>query len=151
MKPISQPAEQAQPDQISYGVDSLELFQTYTRETYRAAFGSEAPPWDPSRPPKAWFDSTVFDATAQALTYLVVARDSDGRGILQPLTLSPAEALAIVKIRLRQVEFKANLFRLWRGCSLREVSVNLRFLVASHIRPWAKSTDADKISQWQKT
>jgi hypothetical protein len=63
-------------------------------------------------------------------------------------TLSPAEARAIVKVRLRQAEFKANLFSLWQGCSIRGVKVNANFLVASHIRPWSKSTDADKVSKY---
>jgi len=63
-------------------------------------------------------------------------------------TLSPAEARAIVKVRLRQTEFKANLFGLWQGCSLKGLDVNARYLVASHILPWSKSSDTQKISKY---
>lgn len=96
MKPISQPAAQAQPDQISYGVDSLALFETYTRDSYRAAFGMEAPPWDPSRPAKAWFDSTANAVSAgHTVTYQAVARDANGNWALQPMTLPAADAAAV--------------------------------------------------------
>lgn len=96
MKPISQPAAQAQPAQISYGVESLALFESYTRESYRAAFGDEAPPWDPSRCTKTWFDSTVeMTAPGRAVAYTVVERDEGGNWILQPMALSAAEAAMV--------------------------------------------------------
>ena len=61
-------------------------------------------------------------------------------------SLSPTETQSIVKIRLRQAEFKKNLFILWGGCSLCNCEVDPKYLVASHIVPWAKSTDEEKIS-----
>lgn len=96
MKPISQPAAQAQPAQVSYGVDSLALFPSYTRDSYRAAFGGEAPPWDPSRRSKTWFDSTVDVSNPRAgVTYTVVGQDADGRWRLGPLTLPAGEAATV--------------------------------------------------------
>ena len=50
--PLSLPKPQPQPSQLSYGVESLELFQTFDRESYRTSFGVEAPWWDPTRPRK---------------------------------------------------------------------------------------------------
>lgn len=35
------------------------MFPTYSRETYRKEFGVQAPPFDPNRPVKAWFDPNV--------------------------------------------------------------------------------------------
>ena len=57
--PVSVPAVPPQPNQAVYGFQELALFKSYTRESYRAAFGVEPPPWDPSRLKKTWFDSTA--------------------------------------------------------------------------------------------
>jgi len=61
-------------------------------------------------------------------------------------SLSPTEIKSVVKVRLRQAEFKANLFSLWGGCSLCKCEIDPKYLVASHIVPWAKSTDEQKVS-----
>lgn len=60
--------------------------------------------------------------------------------------LSPTEALAIVKVRLKQAEFKANLFAIWGGCSIEGLDIAKNYLIASHIKPWAQSSDEEKIS-----
>ncbi len=62
--------------------------------------------------------------------------------------LSSSEALAIVKVRLKQAEFKANLFALWEGCSIEGLEIAHNFLIASHIKPWAQSSDLEKVSQY---
>src|SRR5205085_6428857 len=58
-QPISTPVVPPQPNLPYYGVAELALFKIYTRETYRAAFGIEAPSFDPSRVIKTWFDTTA--------------------------------------------------------------------------------------------
>ena len=63
-------------------------------------------------------------------------------------SLSPTEIASVVKIRLRQAEFKANLFSLWDGCSLSKCIIDPKYLVASHILPWAKSNDEQKVSRY---
>lgn len=63
-------------------------------------------------------------------------------------SLSPAEARVIVKVRLKQAEFKAKLFLLWKGCSLKEVDIGDRYLIASHIVPWSEANDEDKVNQY---
>jgi hypothetical protein len=55
--PVSQPVIPPQPNQLYYGVSALALFQTFTRDTYLSAFGIQAPPYDPTRVIKTWFDS----------------------------------------------------------------------------------------------
>ncbi|QSX35344.1 HNH endonuclease [Shewanella avicenniae] len=62
--------------------------------------------------------------------------------------LSPAEALAIVKVRLKQAEFKANLFLLWEGCSIDGIEIAANYLIASHIKPWAQASDSQKVSRY---
>lgn len=60
MNPISIPSAPPQPNQPVYGMDALALFQRYTRDSYRAKFGVEAPAWDSTRGKKDWFDSTAI-------------------------------------------------------------------------------------------
>jgi hypothetical protein len=55
---ISVPVTPAEPDLLAYGIQALALFGTYTRDSYLAAFGIQAPQWDPTRVIKSWFDST---------------------------------------------------------------------------------------------
>ena len=45
----SLPIEQPQPSQEFYGVDALNLFETYTRAQFEAA-GGPLIPFDPARP-----------------------------------------------------------------------------------------------------
>ena len=96
MKPISEPAAQPQPDLEVYGPDSLALFQTFTRDIYRARFEMEAPPWDPSRPSKYWFDSTV-DASApgRVVAYQMVDRDAGGTWSILPFSMTAFEAASV--------------------------------------------------------
>ena len=53
------PVVPPQPDSATYSTASLELFPTYTRASFEAAFAKQAPAFDPSRAPKAWFDSSA--------------------------------------------------------------------------------------------
>ena len=59
MTPTSVPVVPAQPVQANYSAAQLGLFQTFTRDSYLATFGVQAPVWDPTRVDKYWFDSTV--------------------------------------------------------------------------------------------
>ena len=93
MKPISEPAALPQPDLEVYGSDALALFQTFTRDSYRALFGVEASPWDPSRPTKTWFDSTVdTSASGHVAAYKMVDRDANGTWSILPFTMPAFEA-----------------------------------------------------------
>lgn len=52
------PTAQPQPNAPAYGTNVLSVLPTYSRASYLSAFGKQAPAFDASRPPKAWFDST---------------------------------------------------------------------------------------------
>ena len=96
--PTSSPAAQPQPNRETFAIDALALFHTYTRESYRATFGVDAPAWDPTRLAKSWFDSTV-DTTqpASAAHYLMVGQDATGTWAVLPYSM-PANEAAIVNI-----------------------------------------------------
>jgi hypothetical protein len=94
--PVSLPIVPPQPEKEVYGFVELALFQTYTRETYRAAFGVQAPAWNPSRPPKFWFDSSAdASAAGNVAAYRIFAVNSTGTWALQQFVLPAAEAVAI--------------------------------------------------------
>ena len=96
MKPVSQPVIPPQPAVEIYGVQDLALFKTHTRDTYRATFGVEAPPYDPSRLTKTWFDSTADTSQPENVSvYKVVARGASGNWIVRQMVIPSAEAAAV--------------------------------------------------------
>jgi len=95
MNPTSVPAIPAQPDRTSYGPEALALFETFTRDTYLAAFGVQAPVWDVSRPPKFWFDSTVDVSAPSNVAVYKVIDTSSGTPALRQLVIPAVEAAAV--------------------------------------------------------
>jgi hypothetical protein len=92
MTPTSVPIIPAQPVQANYSTSQLALFQTYSRTSYLAAFGIQAPVWDPSRVAKYWFDSTVDPSVTVNAAYTVVDVRSAS---LQQLVLPASEAASV--------------------------------------------------------
>jgi hypothetical protein len=94
--PVSQPATPPQPNRVYYGVGALALFQTFTRDKYLSAFGVQAPPYDPTRVVKSWFDSTVDTSNpSNVALYNVVAQDQNGNWGLQQLVMPAQEAATV--------------------------------------------------------
>lgn len=85
--PESQPVSPAQPNLPDYGFGSLALFESYTRAGYLAAFGVQAPNWDATKPPKAWFDTSGTAPSTYMAPNLFSASGSSGE---QPLTVIDA-------------------------------------------------------------
>lgn len=95
-QPISLPAIPTQPNAEYYGFDSIALFKNYSRETYRATFGIEAPAFDSSRPPKFWFDSSADTSHPENVSvYKVAARDGKGNWTIRQMVIPSAEAAAV--------------------------------------------------------
>jgi hypothetical protein len=94
--PHSLPVAPAQPKQDSYGFSELALFKTYTRDSFLAAFGVQAPDYDPSRLIKTWFDSTV-DASdpSNVAVYKVFSRDAKGQWGLRQIVMPASEAATV--------------------------------------------------------
>ncbi len=94
--PISRPAAPPQPEQEYYGFQELALFKAYTRESYRAAFGVEAPAYDSSRLIKSWFDSTAdISDPGNVSVYRIPGRDGSGNWALRQLVLPSHEAASV--------------------------------------------------------
>ncbi len=93
---VSEPVTPPQPDLEVYGVQELALFNTYKRDTYLAAFGIQAPAWDPTRLTKTWFDSTVDTSDpANTVTYQIVATDPANIWVVTPMTMPAQEAATV--------------------------------------------------------
>lgn len=96
--PVSQPVVSAQPNTEFYNIQDLVLFKAYSRDSYRTAFGMEAPAYDPERHLKSWFDSTVdVSDPGNVAVYRVVAQDQNGNGILRQMVM-PAQEAAMVNL-----------------------------------------------------
>jgi hypothetical protein len=93
--PVSLPVPPPQPDQDIFSPVELALFQEYTRESYRSTFAVDAPPWDPTRLYKSWFDSSAPTPRPNTVTYQVFGQDSTGAWGFQNLTLAFADAAAV--------------------------------------------------------
>lgn len=94
--PVSLPVTPPQPNLASYGVQELGLFQSYSRDSYRAAFGIEAPAWDPSRVKKTWFDSSVdTSGAANVVIYKILGIDPKNTWTLRQLVIPAYEAATV--------------------------------------------------------
>jgi hypothetical protein len=101
--PESQPTVPAQPNLPDYGFGSLALFASYTRASYLAAFGVQAPNWDATKAPKAWFDTSGTNPSTYLAPNLLAVSGSSAEQPLtvieaatgQPRALTPEEAAAV--------------------------------------------------------
>ena len=94
----------------SYGLANLYLFPVYqTREEYRQKTGTEAPPYDPTKPVKSWFDPAAASNSKRKLVYdqVVALADNgaplagpDGNPVLEPLLIE-RDFAAIVNIPVK--------------------------------------------------
>ncbi|MGD0013011.1 MAG: hypothetical protein ABSD56_01095 [Bryobacteraceae bacterium] len=90
---IGVPSPKPQPNKPSYGLNELELFTRYTRDSYRTATGSPAPPCDPTKKLKCWLDSTVdLDDPGDLVAYNTAKRTSDGKTALKKFSMPAQEA-----------------------------------------------------------
>ena len=94
--PVSAPVIPAQPNLLAYGIQELGLFASFTRDSYLAAFGVQAPAWDPTRLRKSWFDSTVdMSDPADVVVYNIVGADQSGNWTIKQMVIQTAEAAAV--------------------------------------------------------
>jgi hypothetical protein len=89
----------------TYGITHLYLFPVYqTREAYKQATGVEAPPYDPTKPLKSWFDPKAAESTSRKLVYerVIAYADNgmplaslDGKPVLEPLLIDRLVAATV--------------------------------------------------------
>lgn len=90
---VSIPKSKPQPDVVAYAPQELHLFKAFTRATFAADYGVEAPPYDPGRKRKDWFDSTVDISDPGAIAvYRTLGRDATGAWKLRQLAIPVGEA-----------------------------------------------------------
>src|SRR5215471_15393890 len=94
--PVSRPVPPVEPNQLAYGISQLALFTSYTRASYLAAFGVQAPAWDPSRVRKTWFDSTVDTSDpSNVAVYKIIAPDQTGNWGIRQMVIPATEAASV--------------------------------------------------------
>ncbi len=87
----SLPIEQPQPNQEFYGLDVLNLFETYTRAQFEAA-GGPLIPFDPARPEQDWWDDTYAAiAPTQSVSYNAVVSGAGGTAAIGSFTQTAAQ------------------------------------------------------------
>lgn len=62
-------------------------------------------------------------------------------------TLTILEKESIVLSRIGQGQFREDLVKLWSSCVISKFD-DIRFLIASHIKPWKKSDNREKIDKY---
>ncbi len=70
-----------------YGLENLYLFPYFqTREAYEQITGQEAPPWNPNRAPKGWFDPKAAQSTRRTIIYehVLAVNDDNGKPLAGP-------------------------------------------------------------------
>ena len=86
------PTPQPQPAEAFYDISKLNLFTDFSRVTYRAAAGEDAPTGNSTLRPKTWLDTSLASkAPTDQVTYKVI----DATGALSSITMSVAEASAV--------------------------------------------------------
>ena len=94
--PVSYAMVPAQPDKEFYGLQELALFQSFTRDSYRAKFGVEAPAFDPAKAIKQWFDSAADTSLPEnVVVYKVAGRKADGSYSFRQLVIPAADAASV--------------------------------------------------------
>ena len=66
-----EPKKLTVPDEPFYPIERLYLFERFDRPGWERAFNEQAPPYDPSRPPKRWADTSALEGVADPDAKLV--------------------------------------------------------------------------------
>lgn len=94
--PVSVPVTPPQPNAEIYSIGALGLFQTYSRASYLAAFGIQAPAYDPSRLIKNWFDSTADTSSPSNVSvYRIAGQDASGNWGMPQMVIPASEAATV--------------------------------------------------------
>ena len=85
---------------------------------------------------RSYVESNVFD---------VVAAKIEEKKISENINISTTERESIVKARIGQGKFREQLLAKYGSCIISGIDVS-KVLVASHIKPWAVSTNEERVS-----
>jgi predicted restriction endonuclease len=113
-------------DQLANQVRELDTFQEYNtrgKGMYNAALNH--------------YRDYLIDISGKLVS-------EDVEQILNDTRLTSTEKSTLVNTRIGQGKFREQLVAYWRGCSVTKYT-NLRFLVASHIKPWRDCSNEERI------
>ena len=85
---------------------------------------------------RSYVDSNVFD---------VLAAKIEEKKISENVNISTTERESIVKARIGQGKFREQLLAKYGSCIISGIDIS-KALVASHIKPWAVSTNEERVS-----
>jgi len=94
----------------------------------------------------------MYSATlSQFAAYLASNGSDDVQADLEQIISDPTttttEKTALIKSRIGQGTFRDKVLLHWTGCAVTGFS-DTSLLVASHIKPWKKSTNSERLDQW---
>ena len=77
-------------------------------------------------------------------TICQVQISEDIEKILKDKSIDETVKARLVNTRVGQGQFREELIRYWRGCAITGYEMK-QFLVASHIKPWSKSSNEERL------
>lgn len=94
----------------------------------------------------------MYSATlSQFAAYLASNGSEDMQADLEQIIGDPSmtmtEKTALIKSRIGQGTFRDKVLRHWTSCAVTGFS-DTSLLVASHIKPWKKSTNSERLDEW---
>lgn len=94
----------------------------------------------------------MYSATlSQFAAYLTSNGSDDVQADLEQIVSDPTttttEKTALIKSRIGQGTFRDKVLLHWSGCAVTGFS-DTSLLVASHIKPWKKSTNSERLDEW---
>ena len=94
----------------------------------------------------------MYSATlSQFAAYLKINGSDDVQADLEQIindpTTTTTEKMALIKSRIGQGKFRDKVLLHWTGCAVTGFS-DTSLLVASHIKPWKRSTNSERLDQW---
>lgn len=129
-----------------------------------------------ARPLTASISSSAFAVLSQSIQELPVFKERNARGhhmysatlsqfaaylasncsddvqadleeIMGDLSMTTTEKTALIKCRIGQGIFRDRVLLYWTGCAVTGLT-DINLLVASHIKPWKKSTNSERLDPW---
>ena len=94
----------------------------------------------------------MYSATLSQFAEYLTGNSSDDvqadlEQIISDPSTTPTEKTALIKSRIGQGTFRDKVLLHWTRCAVTGFS-DTGLLVASHIKPWKKSTDSERLDQW---
>lgn len=89
--------------------------------------------------------SRAIDLYIEFLEFLESLREIEK--IENDPNLNKTDKKTIILSRIGQGKFRDDLIKVWKGCSLSGYK-DVRFLIASHIKPWKESSNAERLDKF---